>query len=364
MAFIVASLAVGLTTAIAAARAQSGAPASGVKMAEEVYKNIQVLKGVPAEQIPPTMQLIAASLGTQCSHCHVSGANEKDDKTPKEFARIMMKMVFDLNKNTFGDRMAVTCFTCHQGKLRPVGTMEPADLGRRSPAPGLVGGQPSADQMLSKLVQALGGEAAIAKITTRLATGTLESGANLPSPVEIYVKFPDKRLVVTHISGDESRSAAAGSTGWTSSAARGLRDMSAADVETNKLEDDLYLAATARKTYQWRVASSEKVGDKDAYVLNGSAQGHVPLRIYLDQQTGLLLRLAHFLETPFGRLPTQLDYDDYRDVDGVKVPFRISTIRPNTRYTIQLNQVQQNVPVEDARFAKPAAPATPGGRQQ
>jgi hypothetical protein len=135
--------------------------------------------------------------------------------------------------------------------------------------------------------------------------------------------------------------------------------MTAVDVEANKLEDDLYLAANAKKIYQWRVAPPEKVGDKNVYVLNGSAQGHVPVRIYLDQQTGFLLRLMHFTETPFGRLPTQLDYDDYRDVDGVKAPFRISAIRPNTRYTIQLNQVQQNVAVDDALFTKPAVPAPP-----
>ena len=340
------------------ARAQSGAATAtpAPKRAEEVYKNIQVLKGIPADQMLPTMQLITTSLGTQCNHCHVEGANERDDKGPKEFARIMMQMVFGLNKNVFGGRQAITCYTCHHGNLRPVSTIDPADMGRPSQVPGLVGNQPGANLILDKYLAAMGGEDAVAKITSRVARGKIESAANNPAPVELYFKSPDHGLLVTHILGNDSSTVYSGNSGWTSSPVNGTQEMTAAETEAAKLEDTLYLAANAKKTFRWRVAAPEMVGDKNAYVLDGSAPGHVPLRLYLDQQTGLLLRLMHFIETPFGTLPAQLDYDDYRDVDGVKTPFRISAIRPNARNTIQWERVQQNVPIEDAKFSKPPAP--------
>jgi hypothetical protein len=252
--------------------------------------------------------------------------------------------------------MAITCYTCHHGNLRPAVTPEPAEMGRPSQAPGLVGNQPSASQMLDKYLQAVGGESAIAQITSRVAKGTLQSAANNPAAVEIYVKAPDKGLIVTHILGTDSSTGYSGNAGWTSSPDRGTSDLTAADTEGAMLEDGLYLAANAKKLYQWRVAAPERMGDKNVYVLDGSARGHVPVRLYLDQQTGLLLRMTHFLDTPLGRLPTQVDYDDYREVDGVKAPFRISAIRPNTRTTVQLDRVEQNVPVEDAKFTKPSAP--------
>jgi hypothetical protein len=134
--------------------------------------------------------------------------------------------------------------------------------------------------------------------------------------------------------------------------------MSAADNEAIKLEDPLYLAANVRKIYtQWRVGRSETIGERDVFVLNGTAPGHLPIRLYLDQQTGTLVRLTHFTETPLGRLPTQLDYSDYRDVAGVQVPFRIAVVRPTTRNTIQLEQVTHNTSVEDSVFLKPMPPS-------
>jgi len=67
--------------------------------------------------------------------------------------------------------------------------------------------------------------------------------------------------------------------------------------------------------------------------------------------------MVRFAETPLGRNPTQIDYADYREVDGVKMPFRWTLSRPNGRFTIQLADVKTNVPVDDARFVKPAEPA-------
>src|SRR5579862_9955989 len=90
------------------------------KTAEQQFKNIQVLKGVPAEQVIPTMQFISGSLGVECEFCHVRNAFDKDDKKPKQIARKMMEMMFAINKNNFDGHRAVTCYSCHRGNQHPV----------------------------------------------------------------------------------------------------------------------------------------------------------------------------------------------------------------------------------------------------
>src|SRR5713226_4737352 len=93
-----------------------------VKMAEEAYKNVQSLKGIPADQLIPSMQFITYSLGVECSFCHVEGAFEKDDKKPKQIARKMMQMMAAINRDNFDSKQVVTCNSCHRGAPHPVAT--------------------------------------------------------------------------------------------------------------------------------------------------------------------------------------------------------------------------------------------------
>src|ERR1022692_3945983 len=113
--------------AMGVARASGGAPQAGAntggpKKAEEQFKNIQVLKGIPADQLIPAMQFITASLGVECQFCHVEGAFEKDDKKPKQTARKMMEMMFAINRDNFEGHREVTCYSCHRGSTGPIGT--------------------------------------------------------------------------------------------------------------------------------------------------------------------------------------------------------------------------------------------------
>src|SRR6266849_6302912 len=103
--------------------AQSAKPSTRTRAretAEQVYKNIQVLKGVPADQLIPAMQFIAASLGVQCDFCHLENAFDKDDKETKQTARKMMRMMFAINKENFDGHKEVTCYACHRGAHKPV----------------------------------------------------------------------------------------------------------------------------------------------------------------------------------------------------------------------------------------------------
>src|ERR1700731_1637710 len=193
------------------AKGQSaGAPAqtsaAGPKKAEEQFKNIEVLKGIPADQLIPGMQFITASLGVECEFCHVEGAFEKNDKKPKQTARKMIEMMFAINKDNFEGHREVTCYSCHRGRTDPVAipvvmAEEPAAgmYEAKSIEGGEAGGTsgPSADQLLEKYLTAVGGGAAVEKVTSRVMKGTITFG-DRNIAIDIYSKDPDKRVSFTH----------------------------------------------------------------------------------------------------------------------------------------------------------------------
>jgi hypothetical protein len=352
------------TTAHASAPGQVTNPAG--KKAEEQFKNIQVLKGIPAEEVFPTMQFIAASLGVQCDFCHVQNAFEKDDKKPKQTARKMMEMMFAINKDNFEAHRAVTCNSCHRGNAKPqpipaVMTEEPKEpIGASTPAAAKENAGPSADQLLEKYVQAAGGAAAIDKVTTRVMKGTIDFGGK-SLPIDIYSKDPDQRISFTHMPEGDSVTAFNGHEGWLASPGRpGFRPMQGSELDAASMDADLHLATRLKPMFsELRLEGTEKVGDHEAYIVVGQRDRKPPIQLYFDEQSGLLVRLVRYADTALGWLPTQIDYADYRDTNGVKIPYRWTLARPSGRFTIQLTDVKQNVPVDDAKFAKPAGEPKP-----
>src|SRR5205823_5079271 len=160
-----------LAVPIIGAQDTSGRP----QMAEDVFKDVQILKGMPVDQFMGTMGFFSASLGLNCTDCHVeeSGgdwARYADNTALKQTARRMMLMVNGINQTNFGGRQVVTCDTCHGGAKRP-NVMPSLALLYSSPPPVEPGepfrqaaGQPSADQILDKYLQALGGPERLAKL--------------------------------------------------------------------------------------------------------------------------------------------------------------------------------------------------------
>jgi len=342
--------------------------ATAPKKAEEQFKNIQVLKGIPAEQVFTTMQFITASLGVECEFCHVQNAFDKDDKKPKQTARKMMEMMFAINKENFDGHREVTCYSCHRGSAHPAAipavmadeaTRRPAEPHRMEsepkPAEAKSSVAPTGEQLLDKYVEAVGGAAAIDKINSRVMKGTIDFGG-MSLPIEIYAKDPLKRISFTHMAGGDNVTAFDGREGWLGMTGHPLREMLGSDLDGAAIDADLHLGTHLKQMFrETRTEGTEKIGDHDAYVVVGQRDGKPPIRLDLDKQTGLLVRLVRFGETALGMLPTQIDYADYRDVDGVKVPYRWTLARPSGRFTIQLNELKQNVPVDDAKFAKPVA---------
>jgi photosynthetic reaction center cytochrome c subunit len=366
--------------AVDPATQQSSAGESG-KTAEQVYKNIQILKGVPAGQVIPAMQFITASLGVECSYCHVENHFDKDEKKPKQVARDMMRMMFALNKENFEGHREVTCYSCHRGAPNPLtipvvgAESQPNPAAAGAPANPAAGGAnadaaatklpanlPTVSHLLDNYVRALGGSAAIEKVTTRVEKGSATFRGQ-PQTVEIFTQAPDKQSIVRHSPDGETVTTFDGQSGWTIAPNRPPREMHDADVLAARLDADLQFPLHIQQIFpELRREYPEKINDRDVYVLVAVREGQPPVRLYFDQQSGLLVRMVRYAETPLGRNPTQIDCADYRDVDGVRVPFRVTTSQPGNTNTIQFETVQQNIPIDPAKFAKPK-PLPPASKQ-
>ncbi|MEP7339244.1 MAG: c-type cytochrome [Acidobacteriota bacterium] len=342
-------------------QAQSGEPAATEQTMEQRYKNIQALKGVPASQMRPMMNYISASLGMGCADCHVRTNGqmefEKDDNPHKKTARRMITMTMDINKQFFNGRPQVTCFTCHQGHDHPSHVPPLPRVMPQEPVAPPAGGAPKAEDILAKYTQAVGGKEAVEKIKTRVIKGVSVSGNNQSFPLEINFASPDKYTLNVALPQAPTTQKLNGAAGWLKNA-REDRAMDNIDLaRARSLAASLEVLQLKEPYPRLGVGVMEKVGDRDAYVLRGSLPDKRRVRYYFDKETGLLVRRVVQSETVIGVDPEQTDYEDYRDVDGVKVAHTIRTTYLDTNYnsTRKFTEVKHNAKVDDARFSLPAA---------
>jgi photosynthetic reaction center cytochrome c subunit len=330
---------------------------SSSKMAEEVFKNIEVLKGVSSDQLIPAMRFMSASLGVECNYCHVEDHFEKDDKKPKQIARKMMQMMLAIDKDSFEGNREVTCYSCHRGSTKPEGipTVAGETHAKAEVVDKLRTTLPTANEIIDHYIQALGGVDAINKITSRVGKGTTTSTGKSIS-VEVFDQAPDKLAVVRHMPAGDSVTAFDGQAGWTLMKSRSVRDLHGTDLDAAQMDADLQFPLRIKKVFpELRVEYPEKIGDQEAYVVSGIRQGKPPVKLYFDEQSGLLMRLVRYSESPLGLDPTQIDYSDYRDADGVQAPFRWTVARSGERSTMQLDQVRENVAIDGANFTRPTS---------
>jgi hypothetical protein len=144
-----------------------------------------------------------------------------------------------------------------------------------------------------------------------------------------------------------------------------LLPLTGGDVIGAKIDATLVVSTGIKQLFpQWRVAEAT-IDDKDVRVVEGVATRQLPLKLYFDESTGLLVRALHLTNTVIGFNPTQLDFSDYREIPGVgvKVPFHRVTTWTDNQTTVDLSDVKANVPIDAARLAQPA-PAPPGHIRQ
>jgi hypothetical protein len=325
------------------------------KTAGEVFKNIKVLKDSPAEQLIPMMEIMSSSLGVKCNFCHVPDDFSKDGKEEKETAREMILMTLALNKNDFGGRTEVSCATCHGGKPHP-SSMVPLgeNLFKRPNFNQSKDAMPTIDQILDKYVQGLGGKDALGKVKTRTIKATRSINGGEPIAEEISAKAPNKVLVVTSFPQAALSTGYNGQDGWTTGG-RGENSVHEDELEQFRRDAEfMFEPLKLKELYkELTVAGMDKINDKDVYLVRATTATGERERLYFDKQSGLLVRRLASLPTVIGFFPFQTDYNDYKAVDGVQVPYAMSWSIPGRSWTRKVVEVKQNTSIDDTKFNQP-----------
>ena len=217
---------------------------------------------------------------------------------------------------------------------------------------------PTVDQVLDKYVQALGGKASIEKMTTLVIKGKVDvPSTGETGSMETYRKAPNKEMQMINIpSNGPSERGFDGTVGWNWDPDSGSSDMSAADLAAMKLESDFYRDIRLKELYpKISLKGKERVGAREAYVVEAPHEDGSSEKMYFDTESGLLIQSEVPIDVPDeGKTIVNSQYEDYRDVEGVKVAFTIRQTSADFDYVIKLSEVKYNVSVDDTKFKKPS----------
>jgi hypothetical protein len=331
-------------------------------------KNVWVLTDVPVQQWDDTMWFMSTSLGVTCEHCHTGQAYESDDRKAKQTARGMIQMTRELNARSFGGRVRITCYTCHEGSLQPKASLplwknkapeetaavrEEQQKKQAAPsAPKPPEQMPDAEQVIARYRKAVGGDG-VKTIHLKASVDTTSRGR---FPVEIDIELPDRLAQRATVGGTEILQVIDRDHGWAVAPGRTM-DLPPASIENARKQVTLLgplklpEAEAPRKT-----TGFEAIDGRTLVVLESQGARHLE-RLYFDLQTGLLYKRAGDTHTPLGDYAYETVYEDYRDIDGVKVPFRTTskTTSDSTRY--DFSEIRFNQPIDPSRFERPRTAA-------
>ena len=383
--YVLAAL-MGYFIGIPAAHGQAASPKPAQKpeqkplMAEDVFKNVQLLKGISVKEFMDTMGFFSAATSLNCVDCHSTESDSSlagyaIDTPLKQTARKMIIMVNTLNRTNFGGKQKVTCYTCHRATDHP-GAI-PSLLEQYSAPPDdpdlvEIAGNPagptappvsqgSADPIIDKYIQAIGGAPQLAKLTSFIAKGTYEGYDTFSEkvPIEVFANAPNQLTTVIHTQHGDSVSTYDGTHGWIAASDKLMRvlPLSGGDLEGAKMDASLSFPGRIKQEFKWRTGfPSVSIDDRPVHVIQEAAGGDTGAKLYFDNESGLLARQVRYSDTAVGVIPAQVDYSDYRDVAGVKMPFHWVVTWTDGRSTIQLSEIQPNAHIDAAKFAMPAPP--------
>ena len=354
-----------------AAAGQAG-QAQGAPLSEDVFENVTVLTGIPVDEFMGTMGAFSAALNLCCSSCHPgAGTSDPDwvvDTPRKQMARRMVLVMSAINRTHFGGRQVVTCWTCHRGVEAPATTATMADI---YSVPGLgVGdvlvqapGAPPADEILDKYIEALGGAARLATLTSFVARGTsVAFGAgDEERQIEVFAQAPGQRTTIMRSVEGDYTTTYDGRAGWivTPYTPLPVLTLTGGELDGARVDAEMTFPGRVKEVFSdWRVSFPDIIDGRLVRVVQGGAADEGALAtLYFDDETGLLTRMVRYAPSPVGRVPTQWDYADYREVAGVMMPFSWTLSWVSGQDVVELSEVQPNVPIDAARFARPAPSA-------
>jgi len=350
------------------------------KTAEQVFKNIKVLNEMPQSQLYPAMRFMAASLGFQCGSCHVIKNgwidSPADDQPEKQTARKMIKMVAGINKTLGEGNPTVSCFTCHRGHRSPQGSPVlplPAPGPPIGATPSPASALPSIDEVLNKYLAAIGGKTStdlikscVVKGTTTISGGQVVAyEAQQSAPNKGHESFALQNVTGRNCAGDsrcEYERVVNGQQGWLKSG-QGVQELVGEQLADQKLSFPLFGILRLKDQYSsFRVSGRDKIDDRDVYVVSGVRSDNKPERLYFDVQSGLLIRRIGYTRTLIGTIPQQTDFDDYREVEGLRLPFTIKMAftDPGSLPIIRkFTEIKLNVPLDESKFDKPLPGTAP-----
>jgi hypothetical protein len=277
----------------------------------------------------------------------------------------MMLMVDGINRTNFGGRQVVTCDTCHRG-TSPPGVMpsitrlyaelppvEPENPFTQAPR------QPRPEVILDKFIAAVGTPQRLAALTSFTAKGVSQGFDDSEKhPVEIYATSKGQRTTIIRSPAGNTTYALDGVQAWQAAPIIDrplpLMALTGQELEGAKLEAQVFFPATLKTALaNWRTGFPTTIDDRDVIPVQGDMPGGGVATLIFDEDTGLLTRLVRFGPSPVGRLVTRVDYSDYRDVAGVKLPFKwtVSWLSGRTRF--EMTEVQPNARIDAARFGRP-----------
>jgi hypothetical protein len=347
-------------------------PPAATETADKYFKNVTALKGIPVDEFMGEMGLFSAALSFCCGDCHVDAGTDhpdwpSDKKPTKVIARRMALMVQQINQANFGNANAgrVTCWTCHRGSPNPSTTpsmdiMYGAPLEQQEDvlkAAPVGSGAISVDQVFAKFTAAMGGAANIAALKSYTAKGTSNLYEEVKKdPAEVYAKAPGQAAFIVHQSDGDWERDSNGTRAWVALPRTVLVEypLGGSLLEGAKLEAKMAFPGNLR-TYltNWEAALPTTIDGHDVYTLQGRGINGLVGTFYFDKRTGLLMRYIRYYTTSIGRVPTQIDYSDWRDVGGTKMPFKWSYLWISGREEYEMADYQPNVAIDNSKFGEP-----------
>jgi photosynthetic reaction center cytochrome c subunit len=344
-------------------------------VAEQYFKNVQVLKGLPVDEFLDTMGMFAAATGLNCTDCHVDesgGSWERyaDDNQLKRTTRAMVGIMGAINKQYFGGRQVVTCYSCHNGNRRP--KIIPSLALQYAVNPVLddpyevlqpAFDAPPIDTVLDRYIAAVGGAARLKGLTAFTAEGIYSGYDDFEQfPVQVFAKAPNQRTTILRSQYGDVTTAFDGRAGWLASPTEikptPVIALTGGNLEGTAVEAELSFPGQIKQVLSnWIVGNLTVIGDRQARIVQGKKASGTPIKLYFDEESGLLVRLVRYSSgSPVGRVPTQIDFEDYREVSGIKFPFKWTSTWTDGRTVYQLKNIQINPTIPAARFARPAPP--------
>lgn len=343
------------------------------KKAGDYFKNVSTstLKELSVDDFIGAMGVMTDAMGLDCADCHPNaGSDQVDwvfDTARKKTARRMVEMVSALNKQFFGGAQRVTCWTCHHGRVVPATSImlnklyeapndELDDFVPRDPD------QPAATAILDKFIAAIGGAQRLGAVKNFVASGSSIGFGGFGGDGEftIFANAPNQRTVRIQFPQHPDRGISMwvfnGTQGWVNTPRALLEnyDLIGGDLDGARLEANVAFAGNLKAAMtNWRTGFRRVIGDEEYVTVQGNGARGSFGTFYFHPNTGLLKRVVRYAPSPVGNVTVQIDYDDWKDVNGVKFPFEYNFYWLDGRYTAKVKEYKVNTTIPAGVFDRP-----------